>query len=313
MSHKPTYEELRQKVRALEKEAYERQRADNALLESTRRLQMAYDQAIVYAKELRNEITEHKRADEALEEAKEVLDERVEGRTAELSSAVSLLEREIAERARAEEALQESEIRLKTVLDTVQAGIVVVDPETHAIVGVNAAAGKMFGAPREKILGRVCHECFCTAEKGKCPVTDLGESLENAEQELVTADGKKVPILKTVVSVVLNSREHLLESFLDVTRRKRAQEALWESEKLVYAHEKKMEMLKFANDVALKLMHELRNPLVAVGGFSKLIASKDYPEDKLREYANIIMEQAKRLDKAVNDVLVHLKAGAEDL
>jgi len=313
MFYKPTYKELQQKVRELEKEAYERRRADNALLESTRRLQVAYDQAIVYAKELRAEITEHQRADEALEEAHEVLDERVEGRTAELSRAVALLEREIAERARAEEALQESEIRLKTVLDTVQAGIVVVDPETHAIVGVNAAAGKMFGAPREKILGRVCYECFCTAEKGKCPVTDLGESLENAEQEMVTAKGKRVPILKTVVSVILNSREHLLESFLDITRRKRAQEALWESEKIVYAHEKKMEMLKFANDVALKLMHELRNPLVAVGGFSKLIASKDYPEDKLRQYAKIIMEQANRLDKAVNDVLDHLKAGAEEL
>lgn len=313
MSRKPTYEELLQKVRALEKEAYERRRADNALLESTRRLHVAYDQAIVYAKELREEITEHQRADEALQEVKEALDERVEGRTAELSAAVSLLQREIAERKRAEEALQESEIRLKTVLDTVQAGIVVVDPETHAIVGVNAAAGNMFGAPREKILGRMCYECFCTSEKGRCPVTDLGESLENAEQELVTADGRRVPILKTVVFVTLNSRDHLLESFLDIAERKRAEEALWESEKVVYAHEKKMEMLKFANDVALKLMHELRNPLVAVGGFSKLMCSKDYPEDKLREYAKIIMEQANRLDKAVNDVLAHLQTGAEEL
>lgn len=313
MSHKPTYKELQQKVMGLEKEAYERQRADNALLESTRRLQVAYDQAIIYAQELREEITEHQRADEALEEAKEVLDERVEGRTAELSAAVLLLEREIAERRRAEEALQESEIRLKTVLDTVQAGIVVVDPETHAIVGVNAAAGKMFGAPREQILGRVCHECFCTSEQGQCPVTDLGGRLENAEQEMVTADGRRVPILKTVVSVTLNSREHLLESFLDIAKRKRAEEALWESEKLVYTQEKHMEVLKFANDVALKLMHELRNPLVAVAGFSKLISSKDYPEDKLREYAKIILEQAKRLDKAVNDVLVHLQAGAEEL
>lgn len=313
MFRKPTYEELQQKIRALEKEAHERKRADDALLESTRRLQVAYDQAIVYAKELRREIAEHQRADEALEDAKGELDERVEGRTAELSSAISLLKREIAERRRAEEALQESEIRLKTVLDTVQAGIVVVDPQTHAIVGVNAAAGKMFGAPREKILGRACYECFCTSEKGRCPVTDLGESLENAEQELITADGKRVPILKTAVSVTLNSREHLLESFLDVTKRKQAEEALWESEKLVYSQEKKMEMLKFANDVALKLMHELRNPLVAIGGYSKLICSKDYPEDKLRAYAQIVMEQAIRLDKAVNDVLVHLKAGAEEL
>lgn len=313
MSDKPTYEELEQRVRALEKEAAERKRGDDALFESTRRLGVAYDQAIIYAEELREEITEHKRADEALQEAQDGLDERVEGRTAELSKANLLLKREIAERRRVEKALRESEVRLKTVLDTIQAGIVVVDPRTHAIVGVNAAAGRMFGAPREQILGNLCHECFCPAGKGQCPITDLGQTLENAEQELLTADGKRLPILKTVVPVILAGREHLLESFLDITVRKQAEKALRESEKQVYTHEKRMEMLKFANDVALKLMHELRNPLVALGGFSRLISSKDYPEDKVKEYAKIILEQALRLDKAVDEVLVHLNAAAEDL
>jgi nitrogen-specific signal transduction histidine kinase len=74
-----------------------------------------------------------------------------------------------------------------------------------------------------------------------------------------------------------------------------------------------MEILKFTNDVALNLMHELRNPLVAIGGFSKLIASRDYSEDKLKEYARIILEQSMRLDNAVNEVLVHLRAAAEQL
>jgi hypothetical protein len=39
-----------------------------------------------------------------------------------------------------------------------------------------------------------------------------------------------VPILKTVVSVTLAGREHLLESFLDITERKRAEE---ERERLI--------------------------------------------------------------------------------
>jgi len=115
-------------------------------------------------------------------------------------------------------------VRLKSVLDTIQAGIVVIDPETHVIVGVNAAAGKMVGAPREQILGSVCQKHICPADKGQCPITDLGQSLENAEQVLLTAGGKKIPILKTVVSVVLSGREHLLESFLDITERKQAEE-----------------------------------------------------------------------------------------
>jgi PAS domain S-box-containing protein len=148
----------------------------------------------------------------------------------ELRHRVKELEKEAAERRRAEEALRESEVRLKTVLDTIQAGIVVIDPKTHVIVGVNAAAGKMVGAPREEILGSLCQEYICPAGKGECPITDLGQNLDNAEQVLLTARGKRVPILKTVVSVTLAGREHLLESFLDITERKKAEE---ERERLI--------------------------------------------------------------------------------
>ncbi len=148
----------------------------------------------------------------------------------ELIQRVKELEKEAAERRRAEEALGESEVRLKTVLDTIQAGIVVIDPKKHVIVGVNAAAGKMVGSPREQILGSPCHRYICPAEEGECPITDLGQNLDNAEQVLLTVDGQRVPILKTVVSVILAGRKHLLESFLDITERKQAEE---EQERLI--------------------------------------------------------------------------------
>jgi hypothetical protein len=61
---KPTYKALEQRVKGLEKGALERKHAEEALLESTRRLQVAYDQAIVYAQELNDEIAERKRAEE---------------------------------------------------------------------------------------------------------------------------------------------------------------------------------------------------------------------------------------------------------
>jgi len=167
MVEKPTYEALEERVRVLEGEALERKRADDAFLESTRRLRMAYDQSIIYAQELVEEITERKRAKEDLRKAHDALEERVDGRTAELKQ-------EAAERSRAEKELRESEVRLKTVLDSIQAGIVVIDPESHIIVGVNAAAGKMVGAAREQILGSVCHKYICPAEIGQCPTSDLG-------------------------------------------------------------------------------------------------------------------------------------------
>ena len=51
----------------------ERKQAEEALLESTLRMQLAYDQAITYAKELNKEIDERKRAEEALQRRKEQL------------------------------------------------------------------------------------------------------------------------------------------------------------------------------------------------------------------------------------------------
>ena len=43
---------------------------------------------------------------------------------------------------------------------------------------------------------------------------------------MLTTEGKKIPILKTVVSIKFNGREHLLETFLDITHLKLLQEKL---------------------------------------------------------------------------------------
>jgi CheY-like chemotaxis protein len=79
----------------------------------------------------------------------------------------------------------------------------------------------------------------------------------------------------------------------------------------LYRDQKRMELLRFANDVALELMHELRNPLVAIGGFSKIISNKDLPEERLRRFADIIYEEAVRLEEVLKEILDHLKAGAK--
>lgn len=81
--------------------------------------------------------------------------------------------------------------------------------------------------------------------------------------------------------------------------------------KRLYQDQKQMAVLKFANDVALELMHELRNPLAAIGGFSKLICTQDYPTEKLKQYTKIIFEESVRLEKVLNEVLAHLKASGE--
>jgi PAS domain S-box-containing protein len=104
---------------------------------------------------------------------------------------------------------------------------------------------------------------------------------------------------------------HYVKVAEDITELKEAQSALRESHRQLFEQEKQVEILKFANDMALKFMHELRNPLVSIGGFSERISRGKYGEREVMEYTGIIYQQAKRLDKALNELLIQLKTAAE--
>ena len=108
--------------------------------------------------------------------------------------------------------------------------------------------------------------------------------------------------MKKILVVDDEDHESVIIILSDVTERKRLE-----------AQRKRMEMLEFTNDLALKLMDELRNPLVAVGGFAARLSSGDYRGDKLKEYTGVIFEESKRLDNALEKLVVHLKAAAEQM
>ena len=118
----------------------------------------------------------------------------------------------------------------KAIIESVQAGIVLVDPITHKIVDVNTTGARLFGASKDAIIGSVCLRFICPAEAGRCPITDLGQTVDNAERVLLTADGKSRPILKSVSEITLRGRAYLLESFVDISDRKQMEHALLESE-----------------------------------------------------------------------------------
>lgn len=132
----------------------------------------------------------------------------------------------VTENRRAEQKVRETADQLKIIWDSVQSGIVLIDAETHRIVDLNAVAAELFGNSKDQIIGAVCHRFICPAELGKCPVTDLGQKVDNAERAMLRADGGRSPIIKTVTLVTIGGRKHLLESFIDITERKRAETAL---------------------------------------------------------------------------------------
>jgi PAS domain S-box-containing protein len=202
---------------------------------------------------------------------------------------VAILSEELEESrkqlVREKELLSESEGKLKVIFDSIQTGIVIVDPVTHNIVEANPVAIRLIGLPTEEIVGKVCHHFICPADTGKCPITDLGNEVDNAERVLLTAKGEKVPIIKTVTPIYLDGREHLLESFMDITERKLAEVRLKEINERYIGYIKEAAM-------------RLKNPVEVVGQNIALlgegIKNGDFSED---EIVSQLMLQSKNMEQ----------------
>jgi PAS domain S-box-containing protein len=161
--------------------------------------------------------------------------------------AVETLE-DVTDRVTAENALRESSERTRTILDTAQAGIVLVDATNHTIVDAKKKALELIGLDRDSVIGAVCHRFICSAEQGKCPVTDCGQKVDTSERVLITAAGEKIPVLKTVVPVSISGRDVLVESFVDIAEQKRSEAAIREANR----------KLNLLNSIT---RHDIRNQL----------------------------------------------------
>jgi PAS domain S-box-containing protein len=148
----------------------------------------------------------------------------------DLTAGVTFTALYITERKRAEDTLRESEERFKKILDSLDVGVLIIDTGSHQIASTNPKALALLGASEDQVLGKVCHQYICPAEPGKCPISDLGQTIDASERILLTADGGKLPILKSVVQTKLGGHECLVESFIDISELRRMEQALAQSE-----------------------------------------------------------------------------------
>ncbi len=175
-------------------------------------------------------------------------------------SRTATLERQMAERERIEKALRESEERLQCILDTIQAGVMVIDGHSRRVIEANPMALRMIGAPREAVVGRRCHEFFCHSDAHRCPITEVGQETDSAERTLRTSQGQTIAVFKTVTPVTLDGEELLLECFVDISDRKEAERRLQENmaeleqfNRLAIGREERMIELKHqVNEMARK-------------------------------------------------------------
>ncbi|MHC4575367.1 MAG: PAS domain-containing sensor histidine kinase [Planctomycetota bacterium] len=179
-----------------------------------------------------HDITERKRAEDALQAARDELEKRVEERTRAISRANALLERQVAERGQVEKALRESEEKWRSLVENAPDIILTVDPE-GTILFLNRTVPPF--TPKEAIgtsvYDHVLPEYQATLRTALERVLETGEP--HSYEIAGTGPGGRISWYQSRVGPIKDGGRVVALNLIamDVTDRKRAEDALRESER----------------------------------------------------------------------------------
>ncbi|HBB93417.1 MAG: hypothetical protein A2X22_01750 [Bacteroidetes bacterium GWF2_49_14] len=197
----------------------------------------------------------------------------------------------------AEQALKESEERMHTILENIQAGVIIVNPQTHRIVYANHNALVLTGREPEEVMGNSCFDFICPNHPGCCPVTDNGKHFVHTECTILHKSGRHIPVIKTVAPVQVNNSSLLLETFIDITRQKEIEINLVREKE----HAEESDRLKtaFINNIS----HEVRTPLNGILGFSTMLIEEGLVNEEGKEFTKVIESCSEQLLRIMTDIM----------
>ena len=210
---------------------------------------------------------------------------------------------DISRRRQAEEALVESETRYRRLFETAQDGILILDAVTEQIEDTNQFLLDMLGYSIEEILGKKLWEisAFSGLKTNQSVALGLQEK-ENYQYEhllLETKDGRNIPVEFISNVYLVNHKKVIQCNIRDITKRKRAEEALRESEQRL-SRAKRMEAIGF---MAAGIAHDLNNILSGIVGYPDLILMDLAEDNPLRKTIEAIKDSGNRAAAVVSDLL----------
>jgi PAS domain S-box-containing protein len=296
------------------------------------------------------DITERRRAEIELDHYRKHLEELVRERTQELAQALSDLQVEIIERKHAEEEIRRSEERFRSIFESTQEAIIIIDNDMRCI-NANPGAGVITGIPHDQLVGKFLPDFIN-------PGFDLSAAWPvfkntgrfSGEVEIRYKDGTYRTVEATGRANILPD-QHLFVGY-DITERmimekelRRARDDLEEriqvrtadlsdakknlesiNEELqaeISEHEKTEKELLMAKEAAeaaveakaaflANMSHELRTPLNAVIGYSSLLLDDNLTEEQ-REGIESIKSGGEALLAIISEILEFSRAEKEKI
>ena len=212
---------------------------------------------------------------------------------------------DVTEQMDTQEQLQQSIARTQAILEAAVNGIITID-ESGVIQSVNSAIDRMFGYTKDEILGRRLGVLIPPSDREEFNST-LTHSLETGDSRIVGAtreivgqrkDGTTFPAELGVGEARIGAHRIFAGIMRDLTERRRAAEALLETERRARA----AEALASIGTLTAGLAHEVGGPMNVILGYAQMIENSA-SEETVRDRARIIREQVSRISKIIETLL----------
>lgn len=276
---------------------------------STSVLRMS-DGSNIHVLALMHDVTEHKRTERELSRHRDHLECLVKERTAELGRSNEQLRREIVERRRAEQALRESEAKLNAMLESISDYMSMIDREFN-IIWANQTAKGIFGDDIiGKKCHTLYYGSDDPCSTDQCPALETfkdGKVHEN-ERKVTYTNGKNIHF-HCMTNVALRDKDGrptaIMEVYRDITKIKQAEEALRSSEARLQ-HAQKMDAI---GTLAGGIAHDFNNALLGIAGNIELL-EMDLPNDEsVLKYAKRMKASIQRMAQLTEQLLAYAQGG----
>jgi PAS domain S-box-containing protein len=249
-----------------------------------------------------------------------------------LKKKVEALEKEAADWKHQLELKKEEELTAQKYLDI--AGVIIVAINTRGeITLINRKGCEILGYTEKELLGRNWFD-HCLPERMREGVKNVFEELlagkvepaEYYQNPVLTSAGEErlVAWYNTIIRDREGSIAGTLSSGEDVTERVKTEEALQRAheelslftktlEKMVEERTSELreantrlieaERLATLGKLANKVAHELRNPLMVIGGFAKRMHEKAPDDEPRKRYLRIILKEVELLEERVSEII----------
>jgi PAS domain S-box-containing protein len=232
------------------------------------------------------------------------LESEVNRRNEELKSNLENLKQEISEHKQAKEALKLSEQNLRNSLDSSMVGIRIMGDD-NSTAYANQALLDIFGykdieelraSPPQEHYTPESHAGFLQRHEQFA----RGESLpDQLEFDIIHKDGTIRHLQLSNREMIWNGKQQFQLLYRDITERKRAEKEKQELE----AKAQVASRLAAVGEMAAGIAHEINNPLTGVIGFSQLLLEKQNIPEDIKDDIRVIADGSRRVADIVKRLL----------